>query len=405
MTKRKFNYILLVTFFFFQIVNCMSANLLEGFVHLENAGIIFDNFFRVLSFTGFLWIIIGLLYEKKEASLNAFYFVMPATVLELSLSYFYFSIHPIELWEIIIYFISNIITIICTIVLYLQTPNKKYSMTYFKHFIYSVVLFIPLNFLHPLVRIMGNNKFWNFKLFGIWHILFLLAFIGFAILLEKYLKKFNKEQRYFIILGLALILFFKLLCRFSFVRVQDYQNVKGFMGALPFYVCSFGMLLLPFAIFSRSRVFQGILFLVNMPGAIIVLVNPSTGPTNIFHYNVMYFFVTHIMLFGITMMLPIYLEGKPNRQIAKVTGLVLAVYFIFMVGLNSIAINLSKGINPNFSFVSESPLPIPIDKIMQITIYKVTFSPIYLLLLWLVQYGISLITYFIYKNLTKNQYE
>lgn len=111
------------------------------------------------------------------------------------------------------------------------------------------------------------------------------------------------------------------------------------------------------------------------------------------------------MLFGITMMLPIYLEGKPNRQIAKVTGLVLAVYFIFMVGLNSIAINLSKGINPNFSFVSESPLPIPIDKIMQITIYKVTFSPIYLLLLWLVQYGISLITYFIYKNLTKNQYE
>ena len=189
------------------------------------------------------------------------------------------------------------------------------------------------------------------------------------------------------------------------MRVQDYQNVKGFMGALPFYVCSFGMLLLPFAIFSRSRVFQGILFLVNMPGAIIVLVNPSTGPTNIFHYNVMYFFVTHIMLFGITMMLPIYLEGKPNRQIAKVTGLVLAVYFIFMVGLNSIAINLSKGINPNFSFVSESPLPIPIDKIMQITIYKVTFSPIYLLLLWIVQYGISLITYFIYKNLTKNQYE
>lgn len=403
MKKRYLNYIFLFVFLILEAINCFSANLLEGFRHHENIGVILSNLFRFIAMTGFLWIPLALLYDSKMAKLNGFYFVLPATILELAFSYFYLNIYPMNILEICVFYLRGIVRIVLIITLFLKEKDRRYSLKYFNYFIVSLLFFIPLNFLEPLAIKLHEKRFLLFRLFSVWHFLFLFLFIGFALGLEKFLEKKNNEIRYLIIFGLSIILLYKLLCRFSFVRLQDYQEVKGFMGALPFYVCSFGMLLLPFAIYSRNKVFQGILFLVNTPGAIIVLVNPSTGITNIFHYNVLYFFVTHIMLFGITMMLPIYLEGKPNLKTVKITGILLACYFITMVFLNGLAIIISNGNNPNFSFVSKSPIPVPIDNMFLIRIHRIRFSPIYLILLWAAQYGLACVTYLIYRTITKRK--
>lgn len=393
MRQKKLGLFLFLFFILTQILNCMTANLLEAFIHY-NLGLVFANIFRLIAMTGFLWLTLGFLFNNTKAKLQSFYFILPATLIEMIFSGYYLAVHPLPKLEVFFYWLSNISTITGAIYLFLTAETKKYQLGYLKDFFLTLVFFIPLNIFQPLAK--AEESFFTFKLFHFWHFIFLGLFIIFAYGLKCYLAKQTKERQFLVIFSLATILFFHLMCRFSYVRLNDYQSSKGIFGALPFYICSMGALLLPLAIYSRNKVFQGLLFLINMPGAIIVLVYPTTGTCSLFHYNVIYFFANHILLFGITMMLPIYLEGKPNLKVLKTTGITLAIYFLVMVLINNLTIYLTNGLDPNFSFVSHSPVPLAVDKILWINFYRITFSPFYLFLLWLVQYSLSLLTYFIY---------
>lgn len=398
--KKWIKYILVICFIVSHLLNAFTVNMLEIFVHNEKGSFILTGIFNLLSLTGFLWVTVAILYNSRVAKLNSIYLVLPATLISLALTSYYFSVYPIKVWEIIFYVLNKLISLVLCILLIFTIDNYKYKLRYLAYFGLALVLFLPANSLDFLAKLTETNSFFNFKLFGLWHILFLALFILFALCLTKYLRNKSPQQQYLVILGLALILEFKLFARFSFVRLHNYQTSIGIIGALPLYICSFGAMLLPIAIGTRNKIFQGILFLVNMPGAIIVMVNPTTGPCNIFTYNSVYFFVSHIMLFGTTMMLPKYLEARPNLQVLKITGITLALYFIAMVFINALGIYIFRT-NPNFSFVSNCPMPVPIDRIFRLRNKYFNFSPIYLFVLWLVQYTLAVITYFIYRMLNK----
>ena len=170
------------------------------------------------------------------------------------------------------------------------------------------------------------------------------------------MKNKGKPERVTALYLLSMVLLHQLCMRFSFVRLQDYQTAHGIVGALPLYVCSFGVVLLPIAVLSGSAFFQGALFMINCPGAIIAFVWPNTGPVTIFHYNVTYFVFSHILLFVTTAHLAISADGMPRRaHLAHLSYAILA-YYLLMVVLNGIAVRFGNGYDPNFSYVAQCPL-------------------------------------------------
>lgn len=401
MHKKYINIILAVIFLILEILNTFTPNLMEIFNTPHNNLNVLSNIIRIITMTSFMWILIGLLFDKRIAKLNSFYFILPATIINLFLSREYINVTPINNYELAIYYIDNIYTIILAIYLFMLTKDKKYNLKYFRYLIYSIIIFIPLNIFNPLSVYLSKYSFLNFKLFGFYHILFFFLFILSAIFLYKFLYKKNKEERYLIIFALSLMLFFHLACRFSYCRLHDYQDSYRIYGALPLYVCSFGTMLLPLAVYLRKKTFLNVLFLINMPGAIIVLINPTCGAVNIFSYNVIYFFVNHIGLFIITLMFIFYLDIMPSKKSVMTVGFSLGIYFICIVIINSFIFSYLN-IDPNLSFVSKSPIGGNVEKIGTIKFIKASVSILYIFILWLVQYSLSLGTYLIYKVIKNN---
>lgn len=396
---RKSNYIniiLAMIYLVLEVLNASSSNLLEIMLHNNTPTLIIGNIIRIISMSSFLFILLGLLRDNKMAKLNSFYIIMPFTIAELMFSNDYIYISPMSIFEMIIYYVNHIFIIFIAIYLFLDLKDKKYKLNYLKWFILSLIFFIPLNIFEPLAFSLDKIEFLKFKIFNLWHIIFFILFILSAVIFYLFIKKSKEEERYEIIFGSSLILFYMLISRISFCRLNNYQTSIGILGAVPLYVCSFGTMLLPLAIYLKNKKFLNILFLVNMPGAIIVLVNPTTGITNIFHYDVVYFFVTHIALFTITLMIPIFLATKPNIKSLKSVAISLAIYFVVILFINLIVTNTTN-IDPNFSFVSKSPLNVGVDKLMVVKVNKASFSVLYLFILYIVQFSLAAATYLFYR--------
>lgn len=392
-------YLLLLFFCIFAILNSTTANLMEGFVHFNNKIVTIGGLFRFISLSSIILIPIAILYNDRRSMTLLFYFVMPASIISLFFTNSYLALYKMEMLEFLYYLLFNISIIIISLYFFITFPKIKFlRLKDFLIFISILLLCFPLNFFNQFNDLMNDN-FLVFKPFNFWYFMMLFIFIIVGLILNKLLKYYNSYNKEKILFTLSLILIYHLLMRFSYVRIQDYQTAKGIIGALPFYVCSFGIVILPFAIYSKNNFFQSLAFLINMPGAIIVIIRPTTGITSILSYNCTYFFLSHILLFAITLQFPLHLNGKPKLKHLIYAGAILILYFVFMLNLNMLAVSLGDGYDPNFSFVSSSPLPIPLDKVMRIHIWKMKFSPIYLLVLWIVHWLLCAITFLIYTSI------
>ena len=64
--------------------------------------------------------------------------------------------------------------------------------------------------------------------------------------------------------------------------------------------------------------------------------------------------------------------------------------------INLIVTNTTN-IDPNFSFVSKSPLNVGVDKLMVVKVNKASFSVLYLFILYIVQFSLAAATYLFYR--------
>ena len=395
--KAQLNKILALIYLTSIILISFIPNTMEAFMHFD---LLIFNIIQIISFTSFLWIILGLLYESKMAKLNAFYIALPFTLLRLIFLNNYISLYNFDIYYSVIFYINLIIEIILSIYLFITLDNKKYHLKYLLYQLIITILFIPQNIFTPLALRLSKYNYFNFTNFSIWHILFLLLFIISAITLFLYLKNKNRRQIKLILFSLSLIILFNILTRFSYTKLYDYQETRGIYGAIPLYICSFGSIILPLAIYIDNRKLSSTLFLINCPGAIIVLVNPTTGITDIFNYNVLHFFYIHILLFVITLMLPIYLDAKPTKYSLIYAGFSLIIYFTIISLINA-GVYYFTNYDANFSFVTTSPIDVGIEKYLQFKMFGLSYSILYLFILWLVQYILAICTYMIYKLVNK----
>ncbi len=401
--KRQLNKILVLVYLLSSIFVSFIPNTMEAFMYYKPSFLV-ANILQIISFTNFLWLILALLYDSKMAKCNAFYIALPSTIFKFIFIKDYLSFYEVNYFHLFALLFNLILEIILSIYLYFKLEDKKYNFKYLLYQLIILILFIPQNAFNPLAIKLAKNSFFNFTNFSLWHFMFLFLFILSAIILYLFLKNKNKRQIQIVLLSLSLIILFNLLNRFSYTALYNYQETTGIYGAIPLYICSFGSVLLPIAIYSNNKKFMSILFLINCPGAIIVLVNPTTGIVDIFTYNVLHFFYIHILLFITTLMLPIYLDAKPSKGTVLNAGIALLIYFIIVSLINAV-VYCYTNYDANFSFVTTSPIKVGIEKYLQFHLFGLTYSILYLLILWLVQYGLATITYYIYKIIYKIKFK
>ena len=392
MKTKTINLSLLCLFIASYLLNSCTPHLMESFRHIDTFPEIIAAIFRWISLSSIAFIPLILLYNDKKALRLETTFVLPATLISLCFSNIYFTITKTQVFDIVGYVLYNLT--IVGISIYLIIKNRKEHLlvkhTDFLFFFIALLMLMPLNIFMDHDKLVNNNSM-LYKNFGIWYFVFMLIFIITSLALTKIL--YNQPHKEKIIFFLSIVLVYHLFTRFSYVRLYDYQSAHGIVGALPLYICSFGIILLPFAVYTKNHILQSFAFLINTPGAIIVLVNPTTGIVGIFHYDVIYFFFSHILLFAVTIQLAIYLKGKPKLKDVLHSGAFLFAYFMAMVVFNIFAESLSFNYNPNFSFVAEAPLPVDIRMFGQFKVWKSTFTPVYVLILWIIHWALAFVAF------------
>ena len=380
---------------------CFAANFAEQFVCLNSAAAVLGSAARWIASAGFIALPAALLYGEQRCRAAAIFAVLPATLFGLAFSGPYFAVCPAETHEIAAYAAVNLSVLAsCTYLAFGGLPTKKEAAGAAKLLPLLLLGVFPLN-IFMQVRPLMTAKFLLFRNFGPWHIFFILLLVAATVAVYFLLRKKSGEERFVALFLLSLALFFQLAARFSFVRLNDYQTAKGIVGALPLYVCSFGIMLLPFAIISGSSFFRGALFMINCPGAIIAFVWPTIGNFSVLHYNTTYFVYSHVLLFAITANLVATLGARPSFVHFKKLAYMIPCYYFAMLLLNSAALLGNPSYDPNFSFVSKSPLPVPFEKLFPLRIGHLSFSPLYLLILCAVQFALAFLTLAVCRLLTE----
>lgn len=376
-------------FLLLYVLNSFNPNMMEQYFKFAHYNI-FGTILRFILSFSFILMPLALMYKNKSAKSIISFLVFPSSTLSLIfISDIVFHVKH-KIYFIIIYVL--LIFLIITYSLYL-IYKKEVSLTknIFKLLFTTFILSLPLN----LLMNIKDHKFLMYRMFQSWYFVFLILFILSAVIIYYYLKNKSKEKQELVLFILSITLLYHLLCRFSFVRLHHYQDINDVFGALPLYVCSFGIVLLPFSICSKNKLLQTFSFLINTPGSIIVFVNPTMGVANIFNYDVTYFIYTHLGLFAVASMLPIYLYAKLDLKLVTTSCLCMFAYFFIVLGLDFIFFKICHK-NYNFSFVAVPPLPVDVKHFGLLNLKGYKFSPLYILILWAIHSLMAFVTFYVY---------
>ncbi len=407
-TKKTIPVILTVLFVGTSVWNGFAASVMEQFFHIRSAWEWASAAIHWLGMTAFVILPPALLFGERRCRALAVYALLPVLTAGACLAWVYFSLLPTPPDELAAYILSRSSAVAACVYLAAEQFSRRHKGAEFVPngnilpraavlFLLVTLACFPLNFFMQFPALMEPKEL-KFTLFGKWHWFFIIETLASPAILSHFIKEKSKEEKFIALFMLSEALFFQFVLRFSYVRLHSYQSLKGIVSVLPLYVCTFGIAVLPFAILSRSPFFQSVLFLVNTPGAIVAFVWPPMEGSSVWNYNVTCFVFSHILLFAITANMALHLEAKPQKKHLMHLPYMIAAYYAVMLLLNTAAIRLSStNSNPNFSFISKSPLPIALEKVWAVNIGPFTFSPLYYLVLVAVQYALALITYLIYR--------
>lgn len=394
-------FVLLGLFWATLVLNMCSPTIMLQFTQWTSFLNVFCAIIRWISYLSIITFTVSLLYNKKAYNYISVFIALPALVISLCASGQYLSLFQLSNFYIATHFIFHALGILFGIYILLSMKIQKESAsfwlgTFLRTFPLLLLGIIPLNIFMSVPALM-NSEFLIYKIFGAWHLFFIILLVCVTFIFYFVLKRKSKEDAQIALFIFSLILVYQLLTRFSVVSTGSYQALNNIFAALPLYICSFGIVLLPFAIASKNKFFQTMLFLVNTPGAFLVFIylDPGAG-FSILHYNVTYFVFNHLFLFALVSMLPRFCNAEYKFKNLLHLLYISAIYFVVLAILNNICI--LNGFNPNYSYVSACPLPLgPITEIGKFTIFNMTFSPVYLLVLYLFHMAVFTIGLCIYR--------
>jgi uncharacterized membrane protein YwaF len=195
--------------------------------------------------------------------------------------------------------------------------------------------------------------------FGPVHILSLL--VGAGLLVGLYFILKNRSQRVqILVLGIL-----------SFAGISsDIYNMLAWgspLEYLPLHLCSLNALLLPIAVFTRSKILSNLLLVWSLGAAAALLLNQAAAEATLFSIPFCTYYFAHLADLGIPILLfKLHLTKKDPRCILSTIGITMGVYtLIHFLNLGLNALFAQNGImsgdallqvNYMYSLAQENPL-------------------------------------------------
>ena len=169
---------------------------------------------------------------------------------------------------------------------------------------------------------------WGF--FGIVHIASLLIGAGLIVALYFLLRKFSAKTQT-IVLG---VLSFSGIAAIIFNLVTWGSPYEY----LPLHLCSLTAVVLPFAVFTRSKVLSNLLLLWSLGAIMALVVNNAQANYEILSPTFMFYFFPHLLEFGIPILL--FKLGLVKKDVKCITSTLLITLCVYtLIHFTNVALN------------------------------------------------------------------
>lgn len=275
-----------------------------------------------------------------------------------------------------------------------------------KSFIYlpfAIVACMPLNIFENFFDIsdFSRTHFLWFRNFTVWHLLALLILAGSTIGAYFFLRKKSRARQDDWLVATAIVLLIQYHSKDSMLLGDGYNVYSYVFSALPLFICNIGVYVACLSVILKKRSLYAISFFVHAVGALTVFVyfgkDEMSNYGIIFSYSILYFCLTHCLLFILCVM-PTALSHYKFRFKDCIVPLV--YYFIVIIvatvasGLvssflegytyNGYTLSFENGdFNlPNYAFTQVNPLPIDVPMV-PLRIWKWDMNILYVVLVYI----------------------
>ncbi len=248
-----------------------------------------------------------------------------------------------------------------------------------------------------------GDSFLLFKSFTVWHLLVVVILIAFTLGCYFFLRKKPRKLQNDYLAAMAIILLIQYHSKDSVVMGDGYNVYYTVFACIPLFICNIGVYVACLSVFLKKRILYAISFFVHAAGAITVFLYFGDKISNygIFcGYSIMYFCLTHCLLFTLSVM-PTALghyKFKPKDAIipliyycivivvaAFASALVTSASMTFSYGGYTLQEN--EWLYPNYAFTQKNPLPIP-EPVLNVRIWRCDMNIAYLIILYAVYVGL-----------------
>lgn len=271
----------------------------------------------------------------------------------------------------------------------------------FAYLPFAVAAVIPLNIFENFfdVKDFTTEHFLWFKNFTLWHFLAILFLVGFTVGAYYFLKRKDEKTKNDYLVAAAIVLLIQYHCKDSMLLGDGYNVYYTVFSVLPLFICNIGVYISCLSVILRKKFLYATSFFVHAVGALTVFVyfgkNEMSNYGIIGSYSILYFIVTHCLLFALCV-LPSALgqyKFKPKDCIAPL------IYYCVVIVVAAVASGLVDSYlheynyggfglpdyaldkPPNFAFTQVCPLPVTLPSI-PIKIWNCELNLFYLILLY-----------------------
>ncbi len=234
---------------------------------------------------------------------------------------------------------------------------------------------------------LGDENY-QFKYFSIEHLLPILIMFLLIFLLVKYGKKvknfkYEERLRYYIA---AFLIFLQMSANWQDI----YIGTANIQRALPFQLCSMGMILSGFMLMIKSQYLFDMLYFWIICGSINALITPTPlvhidrpdlGPMNFRYYQ---FFLGHIGIVLVIFYMIFVLNYKVTLRSLKRSLIWLNIFAAFVIfvnlnlGSNYLFLNGNEEAASALDFFPPFPYNLIVFEFLAITIFSLAYLPWYL---------------------------
>ena len=410
----------------------LPDELVIGIVKLEYRIDPFQMIIRWFQFVGFLVLPVAVYFDKPIFKKIAVYFCLPVAIIFICLFGQMLPGYTSELGTGIASirylpaFISNLMRngIFRTIIFFAMMLSelaaialvalREQSFLKFKKsdiLPFAVLLIVLIFSIIPIYApeaIFDHQSNIKFKMFSLSHIIWILFMVGEVYLSNKIFKNKSEEDRYILVLILALSLLVQYNQMFS---SQGELNCKR----MPLQLCNLAAYLTLFSIVFKNRKVFLFNILVNVAGGIIAVIILDGDSSNLISKGNMHYIVEHnnvIVTPLLCLLLGIFEPLKKGEFKAFVKYFTIYFIAVFIIGtvFNGLAVALdSDWFKCNYLFMFDAVkakklIPLAGDMFsLQIKLGYFTIYPLIQIIIYLVFSGLGYLSYVILRKVVKEK--